>query len=159
MPDTTHTLIVTLPNDTDILMTRVFNAQRHLVFDAFTQPEHVRQWWGPRNTKVTFCEIDLRVGGTWRFVLEDEGTDVAFNGVYREIARPDRLVNTEVFEMFPDNVGLVTMVLTEENGKTTATVTTEYESKAVRDSVIESGMESGAAESYDRMEELLATMS
>ena len=154
-----RTFKVTTPSDTDIVMTRVFDAPRHLVFEALTRPEHVRRWWGILDDKhsVPVCEIDLRVGGAWRFVGRGPGGDIpAFYGEYREITPPERLVNTEFFEPFPDAGSLVTTVLTEEGGKTRVTVTASYPSKEVRDMVLQTGMEHGAAISYDRLEEVAA---
>ena len=154
-----RTFTVTTPSDTDIVMTRVFDAPRHLVFEALTRPEHVRRWWGILDDKhsVPVCEIDLRVGGAWRFVGRGPGGDIpAFYGEYREITPPERLVNTEFFEPFPDAGSLVTTVLTEEGGKTRVTVTASYPSKEVRDMVLQTGMEHGAAISYDRLEEVAA---
>jgi uncharacterized protein YndB with AHSA1/START domain len=130
-------------------------------FDAMTRPEHVRRWWGILDDRhsVSSCEIDLRPGGSWRFVGRGPRGDFpAFYGVYREISPPDRLVYTEIFEPFPDAECLVTAVLTEEDGKTRLTVTGRYPSREVRDTVLESGMERGAAISYDRMEELVAAL-
>lgn len=149
------TFKVTTPSDTDIHLTRLFAAPRHLVFEALTTPEHVRRWWGILNDQysVPVCEIDLRVGGAWRFVGEGpDGRIPAFYGVYQEITPPERLVNTEFFEPFPDAGSVVTTVLTEEGGKTRMTVTASYPSKDVRDMVLETGMERGAAVSYDRLE-------
>ena len=154
-----RTFKVTTPSDTDIVMTRVFDAPRHLVFEALTRPEHVRRWWGILDDKhsVPVCEIDLRLGGAWRFVGRGGDGDIpAFYGEYREITPPERLVNTEFFEPFPDAGSLVTTVLTEEGGKTRVTVTASYPSKEVRDMVLQTGMEHGAAISYDRLEEVAA---
>ena len=154
-----RTFKVTTPSDTDIVMTRVFDAPRHLVFEALTRPEHVRRWWGILDDKhsVPVCEIDLRVGGAWRFVGRGPDGDIpAFYGEYREITPPERLVNTEFFEPFPDAGSLVTTVLTEEGGKTRLTVTASYPSKEVRDMVLQTGMEHGAAISYDRLEDVAA---
>jgi uncharacterized protein YndB with AHSA1/START domain len=152
------TFKVSTPSDTDIHMTRLFEAPRQLVFEAMTKPEHVRRWWGciSEGHSVTVCEIDLRVGGAWRFVHRGpEGEYPAFYGVYKEIDAPGRLVYTEIFEPYPDNGSLVTQVLTEENGKTRLDLTARYESIAVRDMVIKTGMEKGAAISYDRLEDLV----
>ena len=156
-----QTFEVSMPSDTEIQMTRLFDAPRRLVFEALTRPEHVRRWWGILDDahSVAVCEIDLRVGGAWKFVGEGpEGRMPAFYGVYREIAAPERLVNTETFEPFPDGESMVTTVLTEENGKTRVTVTASYPSKDVRDTVLKSGMEHGAAMSYDRLEEVASEL-
>lgn len=160
MVETKNRLEVTTPNDTDIVMTRTFNAPRDLVFEAHTKPEHVRQWWGMRGSVLSICEIDFRVGGEWRWALEmPEGTDdVEFYGVYLEIERPARLVNTEVFAPFPDAGSTVAITLEERDGKTFYTSVASYPSKEVRDMVIESGMEPGASESLDRLEELAQSL-
>jgi uncharacterized protein YndB with AHSA1/START domain len=152
---------VSTPSDREILITRLFDAPRQLVFDAMTKPEHVRRWWGciSENHSVTTCEIDLRVGGAWRFVHRGpEGEYPAFYGVYKEIQAPERLVYTEIFEPYPDGESLVTQILTEENGKTRLDLTAMYESLAVRDMVIKTGMEKGAAISYDRLEDLVVEL-
>ena len=156
-----RTFKVTTPSDTEIELTRLFDAPRHLVFEALTKPEHVRRWWGILDDEhsVPVCEIDLRVGGAWRYVGEGPGGRMpAFYGVYREITPPERLVCTEVFEPFPDAGSVVTTVLTEENGKTRITVTATYPSKEVRDMVLETGMERGAAISYDRLEDVTSEL-
>ena len=151
------TFKVTTPSDREIRLTRVFDAPRRLVFDAMSKPEHIKRWWGclAEGYSVPVCEVDLRVGGVWRFVNRTpKGELVAFNGVYREIAPPERLVFTEIFEKFPDTESVVTAVYTDEGGKTRLTVTARYPSLEVRDMVIKSGMERGAAISYDRLEEV-----
>ena len=155
------TFKVSTPSDTEIELTRLFDAPRHLVFEALTKPEHVRRWWGILDDKhsVPVCEIDLRVGGAWRYIGEGPtGRMPAFYGVYREIVPPERLVCTEVFEPFPDAGSVVTTVLTEENGKTRITVTASYPSKDVRDMVLQTGMERGAAISYDRLEDVVSAL-
>jgi uncharacterized protein YndB with AHSA1/START domain len=151
---------VTTPSDQEIRMTRLFDAPRHLVFDAMTQPEHVKQWWGRlgEGYSVPVCEIDLRVGGAWRFVNRHPRGEAAFHGEYREIVPPSRLVFTEIFEQFPDSVSVVTAEYTDEGGKTRMTVTVRYPSLDVRDMVLASGMSSGAGISYDRLEDLVAAL-
>lgn len=151
---------VTTPSDCEICMTRLFDAPRHLVFDALTKPEHVRQWWGclGEGYSVPVCEIDLRVGGRWRFVNRHPAGEAAFHGEYREIAPPDRLVFTETFEEFPDDVSVVTTELAEERGQTRMTVTARYASLEVRDMVLGTGMATGAAISYDRLDDLLTAL-
>jgi uncharacterized protein YndB with AHSA1/START domain len=149
------------PSDREIRMTRLFDAPRGLVFEAMTKPEHVRRWWGILTDKhsVSVCEIDLRVGGAWRFVGRTSKGDIpAFYGVYREIDAPRRLVFTEIFEPFPDAESVVTSEFTEENGKTRLTVTALYPSLDVRNIVMQSGMEKGAAASYDKLEELVVNL-
>ena len=147
---------VTAPSDREVRLTRLFDAPRHLVFEAMTRPEHIRRWWGclGEGYSVPVCEVDLRPGGRWRFVNRHPKGEVTFHGVYREIDPPDRLVFTEVMEPFPEPGSLVTALFTEENGKTRLTVTAEYPSLEVRDMVLQSGMERGAAISYDRLEEV-----
>jgi uncharacterized protein YndB with AHSA1/START domain len=155
-----ETFHVTTPSDQEIRLTRLFNAPRQLVFDAMTQPEHVRQWWGRlgEGYSVPVCEIDLRVGGRWRFVNRHPKGDAVFYGEYREITPPGGLVFTEIFADYPDSVSVVTTEYTEEDGKTRLTATVRYPSREVRDMVIASGMSRGAAISYDRLEELLTTL-
>jgi uncharacterized protein YndB with AHSA1/START domain len=155
-----ETFEVSTPSDREIRMTRLFDAPRHLVFEAMSKPEHIRRWWGCLGDgySVPVCEVDLRVGGKWRFVNRHPKGEAAFHGVYREIAPPGRIVFTEIFEDFPDTESVVTSVLTEENGKTRMTVTCVYPSKEVRDMVKQSGMERGAAISYDRLEEVAAEL-
>ena len=152
-----NTFKTSTPSDREIVLTRLFDAPRRLVFDAMTKPEHVRRWWGILDDRysVTTCEIDLRPGGAWRFVGRHPTGEVTFYGVYREIVRPERLVFTEIFAPFPDVESVVTSVYTEEGGKTRLTATCTYPSKDVRDMVIQSGMEKGAAASYDRLDDLV----
>jgi uncharacterized protein YndB with AHSA1/START domain len=151
---------VTTPSDQEIRMTRLFNAPRHLVFEAMTKPEHVKEWWGRlgEGYSVPVCEVDFRVGGAWRFVNRHPGGEAAFYGEYREIAAPSRVVFTEIFEQFPDSVSVVTAELTEEGGKTRLTATVRYPSLDVRNMVLETGMARGAGISYDRLEDLVAAL-
>ncbi|MGQ0720767.1 MAG: SRPBCC family protein [Candidatus Eiseniibacteriota bacterium] len=151
---------VTTPSDQEIRLTRLFDAPRQLVFDAMTRPEHVQRWWGclGEGYSVPVCEIDLRVGGSWRFVNRHPHGEAAFHGEYREITPPSRLVFTEIFEDFPDTVSVVTAVFAEEGARTRMTVTVQYPSKEVRDIVIASGMARGAGISYDRLEDLVAEL-
>jgi uncharacterized protein YndB with AHSA1/START domain len=151
---------VTTPSDREIRLTRLFDAPRHLVFEAMTKPEHVRRWWGRlgEGYSVPVCEIDLRPGGAWRFVNRHPNGEAAFYGVYREITPPERLVFTEIFEAFPDTESVVTAVFSEEAGKTRLTATVLYPSVEVRDGVMQSGMAKGAAISYDRLEEVVAEL-
>jgi uncharacterized protein YndB with AHSA1/START domain len=154
----TGTLKVTTPTEREIVLTRVFDAPRALVFDAFTKPELLRRWFGPRGWSLAVCEVDLRVGGRWRFVLRGpDGAEMGMGGVYREIVPPERDVHTEAFDDYPGE-SLVTGVFDEEGGKTTLTATILYPSQEVRDAVIQSGMEHGAAESYDKLAEYLAAL-
>jgi uncharacterized protein YndB with AHSA1/START domain len=152
----TGTLKVTMPTDREIVMTRVFDAPRHLVFDAFSKPELLKRWFGPRGWSLSVCEVDLRVGGSFRFVLQGpDGKLMGMRGVYREIVAPERSVHVESFDDYPGE-SLVTSVMTEQGGKTTLTVTVLYASKEVRDIVAASGMEHGAAECYDKLAEMLS---
>ena len=155
-----HTFTVTTPSDQEIRLTRLFDAPRHLVFEALTKPQHVKRWWGclGEGYSVPVCEIDLRPGGAWRFVNRHPKGEVAFHGEYREITPPSRLVFTEIFEEFPDSVSVVTTELADEGGKTRITATVRYASKEVRDMVIASGMSTGAGISYDRLEDLVAEL-
>jgi uncharacterized protein YndB with AHSA1/START domain len=157
----TATLQVTTPSDREIELTRVFNAPRKLVFDCFTKPELLKRWGlGPRAWTLTGCDIDLRVGGAWRFVMtKDTGEEMIMCGVYREIVAPARIVQTERFEKpYYPGEGQNTTTFVEAAGKTTLTVTCLYDSQQIRDSVLKSGMESGASVGYDRLAELLPTL-
>jgi len=155
------TLKLTTPSDREIAMTRVFDAPRQLVFDAHTKPDLVRQWLlGPPGWSMPVCEMDVRVGGKYRYVWrhDREGTEMGMGGVYREIVAPERIVNTEKFdESWYPGEAVDTLVLVEQRGKTTLTLTVRYESWEARDAVLKSGMESGVAASYDRLAELLAS--
>ena len=156
----TGSLQIATPTDREIVMTRVFDAPRRLVFDAHTKPELVKRWLlGPPGWSMPVCEIDLRVGGTYRYVWRnDQGTEMGMGGVYREIVPPERLVATEKFDQswYPGEA-LDTTVLVEQDGRTTLTLTVLYESRAARDAVLESGMERGVEASYDRLAALLAS--
>jgi uncharacterized protein YndB with AHSA1/START domain len=154
------TFAVSTPSDREIQLTRVFDAPRRLVFEAMTRPEHIRRWWGCLGDgySVPVCEVDLRPGGAWRFVNRHPRGEAAFHGVYREIAPPERVVFTEIFEEFPTTESVVTGVLTDENGKTRLTATVSYPSQEVRDAVLNSGMTGGAAASYDRLDEVASAL-
>ena len=151
-----ETFKVTTPSDCEVRLTRLFDAPRRLVFEAMTEPEHIKRWWGQLGDgySVPVCEVDLRPGGAWRFTSQTPKCDCTFYGVYREITPPDRLVFTEIYEPFRDAESVVTAVFTEEKGKTRLTVTARYPSMEVRDIVLKSGMETGAALRYDRLEEV-----
>jgi uncharacterized protein YndB with AHSA1/START domain len=150
------TFQTTTPSDCEITLTRLFDAPRRLVFEAMTKPEHVRRWWGILDERYSLvvCDIDLRPGGAWRWVGRGPQGEFGFHGIYREIAAPERLVFTEIYDPFPDAESVVTTILTEERGKTRLTVTSLYPSIDVRDMVLKTGMERGAAISYDRLEEV-----
>jgi uncharacterized protein YndB with AHSA1/START domain len=150
---------VTLPADDQILITREFAAPRHLVYKAWTTPELVKQWWSGQRGKVTSVEIDLRVGGRWRYVMvANEGFEVGFHGEYREIVPNERLVSTEVFEGFPDGEALDTLTLTEEDGRTTLTILVQHQSREHRDAHIDSGMEGGMQEAMDLLEQVAVSL-
>jgi len=152
-------LVLTLPSDLEIVMTRVFDAPRHLVFEAHTKCEHIKQWWGPREFTVASCDIDLRPGGSWRFVQHGpDGKEYAFRGEYHEIVPDERLVRTFEFEQMLGHVSLETLTLVEEDGKTILRSASLFDSVEDRDGMLESGMEDGARETWDRLAEYLGTM-
>lgn len=150
------TFKVTPFSDVGIRLTRLFDAPRHLVFEAMTKPEHIRRWWGNLGPgySVPVCEVDLRIGGRWRFVNRHPNGEVAFSGVYREVAAPDRVVFTETMEPHPEPGSVITSVFTDEKGKTRLTADCIYDSAEIRDMVLNSGMEKGAALSYNRLDEI-----
>jgi len=158
----TGTLEITTPTEREIAMTRVFDAPRHLVFDAWTRPELLKRWLlGPPGWSMVVCEIDLRAGGSYRYVWrhERDGKDMGMGGEYREVVPPERLVATERFDdpWYPgEAVG--TMTFAEESGRTTITQTLLYETREARDGVLKSGMERGVEASYDRLAEYLASV-
>ncbi len=157
-PATRHgSAVVTLSGDREIVITRSFDAPAAAVFRAWTTPDLVRRWWGFPTSEWVVCDIDLRVGGTWRYVTrEDGGVEVGFHGEYREIDAPVRLVSTEVFEGFPDAEALDTLVLEERDGVTTLTITVLHQLPEHRDGHIASGMEHGMQVSFDRLEDAIA---
>jgi uncharacterized protein YndB with AHSA1/START domain len=156
----TNQLQVSAKGDREITMTRVFNAPRTLVWDAHTKPELIKRWLlGPDGWSMPVCEMDLRVGGKYRWVWkkDSDGTEMGTSGVFKEIVAPQRLVSTERFDdPWYQGEALNTHVFIERDGKTTLTLTMMYESKEARDGVLKSGMESGVAVSYDRLDEILA---
>ncbi len=148
---------LTLPSDREILITRVFDAPRRLVFEAWTKPKHLLRWWGLRSSTMTVCEIDLRVGGKWRYVTRAaNGQDFAFSGEYRDITPPERLVYTEEYEAMPGHSHIITVTFSEENGKTTLTSHSLYLNAEDRNGHIQSGLEYGTRESYMRLDDYLA---
>lgn len=154
---------VTLPSDTQILITREFDAPKHLVYRACTEPELVKQWWSGQRGEVTSAEIDLRVGGRWRYVMvANAGFEVAFHGTYREIVPNERVVSTELFEGYPgateDDATVNTVTFAEVDGRTTLTTLVECGTKEIRDAIIESGMEDGMQEAYDRLEQVARSL-
>ena len=156
MPNATSgTAVVALQGETEILITREFNAPRHLVYEAYTTPELVRRWWAGKRGEMTVCEIDLRVGGAWRFVMtSSEGFEVAFHGTYREIVPDERLVHTEVYEAMPEAEAVNTLTFAETDGRTTLAVLVDCGSRQVRDGMMASGMEVGMQEAYDLIEQI-----
>ena len=153
---------VTLPADDQILITREFAAPKHLVYRAYTTPELVRRWWNAKRGEVTIAEIDLRVGGAWRYVMVTEsGQEVGFHGEYREIVQNERIVTTEVYEGAPggDEGAVVnTVTFAETDGRTTLTILVQAPSKEIRDAIIESGMEAGLQDAYDLLEEVARSL-
>lgn len=149
-----------LPSEREILITRSFQAPAELVFEALTKPEHVRRWWAPRSRgEILQCEIDFRVGGSWRYVMRAKpGFEVGFSGKYLEIEAPTRVVQTEIFDPFPDAAAIVTVQLSERDGRTTLTSRSLYPSQAVRDQVIASGMEDGMRESFRQLTEVVQSL-
>jgi uncharacterized protein YndB with AHSA1/START domain len=153
------TATVTLPADDQILITREFAAPRHLVYKAWTTPELVKRWWSGARGEVTIAEIDLRVGGTWRYVMvANGGFEVAFHGEYRELVPNERIVSTEVYEGMPDAESMNTLTLTEVDGRTTLTILVQHASKEHRDAQINSGMEAGMQESLDALEQVAVSL-
>jgi uncharacterized protein YndB with AHSA1/START domain len=153
------TATVTLPADEQILITREFDAPSHLVFEAWTTPELVRRWWHAKRGEVTVAEIDLRVGGTWRYAMvTDDGFEVAFHGEYREIVPNERIVHTEVYEGMPEAQAVDTVTFTESDGRTTVTILVQHSSKQHRDAHIESGMEAGLQDALDLLEQVAASL-
>ena len=159
------TAIVTLPTDTQILITREFNAPKHLVYKAITTPELVKRWWAGSHGTVTLTEIDLRVGGKWRYVLTaNEGFEVGFHGEYREIIPNERIVSTEVYEGMPqpnpevEEGSINTVTLTEVDGRTTLRTLVQHSCQEHRDAHINSGMEGGMQTSFDALEEVAISL-
>ncbi|MEA2516506.1 MAG: hypothetical protein QOG16_344 [Actinomycetota bacterium] len=154
---------LTFPSETQIVITREFAAPKHLVYRAATEPELVKRWWHANRGEVILAEIDLRVGGKWRYVSKTpEGFEVAFHGEYRQIVENERVVTTEAYEGAPDpddNATVNTMTLSEEGGTTTMTVTIDCPNEFVRNAIIESGMEAGMQDAYDLLEELAVSLS
>jgi len=150
---------VTLPEDRQILITREFDAPKHLVWEAFTTPELVKRWWHARRGEVTIAEIDLRVGGRWRYVMiADGGMEVGFHGEYREIVPHERIVSTEVFEGAPDGEAVNTMTLTETDGRTRIEILVQHASKEHRDMHVNSGMEGGLQDAMDLLEQVAVSL-
>jgi uncharacterized protein YndB with AHSA1/START domain len=163
---TSGSAAVTLPADDQILITREFDAPKHLVYKAFTTPELVKRWWHAKRGEVTVAEIDLRVGGSWRYlaVTSEGGFEVGFHGEYREIVRNERIVSTETYEGLPagvseeDGTTVNTATFTEADGRTTLTILVQAPSKETRDAIIESGMEAGMQDALDLLEEVASSL-
>jgi uncharacterized protein YndB with AHSA1/START domain len=150
---------VTLPTDTQILITREFDAPRELVYRAYTTPELVKRWWSADRGEMTVAEVDLRVGGGWRFVMvTEDGFEVAFHGEYREIVPNERIVSTEVYEAVPEAEALDTLTLSETGGRTTLTLLVEHQLKEHRDAHVESGMEDGLQDALDLLEQVAVSL-
>jgi uncharacterized protein YndB with AHSA1/START domain len=151
--------VVTLPADNQILITRDFDAPRHLVYRAWTTPELIRRWWSGDRGEVTSAEVDLRVGGGWRYVMvANGGFEVAFHGEFREIVPNERIVSTEIYEAVPDVLALNTLTLTERDGRTTLTILVEHGERRFRDLHVESGMEAGMQEALDHLEQVARSL-
>lgn len=150
--------VVSLPSDTEILITRQFDAPASLVWETLTRPEHVLRWWGPEWCPLVSAQIDLRVGGAWRYIARmDDGSELAWSGEYREIDAPRSITSTECFEGFPDAVSLNTMTLTEVAGVTTLQTLVRHQSMEFRDGHVNSGMEGGMQQTFNRLDTLLAS--
>jgi uncharacterized protein YndB with AHSA1/START domain len=163
MPVTSSgTAKVTLPTDKQILITREVDAPKHLVYKAFTTPELVKRWWHANRGQMTVAEIDLRIGGKWRYAMvADNGMEVAFHGEYREIVPDERIVSTEAYEGAPDadaSATVNTATFTEADGRTTVTILVEAPSKEIRDAIIDSGMEAGMQDAMDLLEQVAVSL-
>jgi uncharacterized protein YndB with AHSA1/START domain len=153
------TKVIAEPGKPTILITREFDAPRDLVFEACSKPELVKRWWGPRNTSFVVCQIDFRVGGSWRYVLRGpSGREEGFGGVYREIVPVERIVQTSVFDPFPQAESVETCLLTALGQRTLLTVTVVHKAVEFRDGHVQAGMEGGLQQTHERLDELLATM-
>ena len=155
---TSGSAVLSTPTDTQILMTREFDAPVHLVWRAYTEPGLVSRWWPGKRGTMKSCEIDFRVGGSWRYVMAASGFDVAFHGEYREIVADQRIVNTEVYEGAPGPGILVTSEFTADGSRTVLSMLSECGSVEVRDAILQSGMETGAQEGLDMLEQVAAEL-
>jgi len=156
---TSNTAKVTLPTDTQILITREFDAPRHLVYRAYTTPELIKRWWSGERGEVTSAEVDLRPGGTWRYVMIAHGSfEVAFHGEYQEVVPDERIVTTDVFEGMPDAAALTTTTFEEQDGRTTLTMLVQHSSPEHRDAHINSGMEGGMQEAMNHLEQVARSL-
>jgi uncharacterized protein YndB with AHSA1/START domain len=151
--------VVTLPSETQILITREFDAPKHLVYQAWTTPELIKRWWSGDHGEVNSAEVDLRVGGTWRYVMTaNEGFEVAFHGEFREIVPNELIVSTEVFEGMPDASAVDTITFTEKDGRTTLEILVQHENQEHRDGHLNSGMEAGMQESLSHLEQVAQSL-
>lgn len=160
MTETTPRLKLELPSDTTIQMARSFNAPKHLLFEAHSKPEHLRRWWGQRDAPLSVCDVDFRVGGKWRFVQRSMGSgeEFAFHGEFREIIPDERITWTFEFEGMPGHVSVERLSFIDHPEGTLLVSLATFDSKEDRDAMLESGMEAGAAESLDRLGELLGSL-
>lgn len=153
------TATVTLPTDTQIQIVREFNAPKHLVYKAWTTPELVKRWWSADMGETTVAEIDLRVGGAWRYVMvTPDGFEVGFHGEYREVTPNERIISTEVYEGMPEGESLNTATFTEVDGRTTLTILVQHQSQEHRDAHINSGMETGLQKAMDVLEQVALSL-
>jgi uncharacterized protein YndB with AHSA1/START domain len=153
------TAVVTLPTETQILITREFDAPRHLVYEAWTTPELIKRWWAANRGEVTVADVDLRVGGTWRYAMvTNDGLEVAFHGEYREIVPDERIVSTEIYEGMPEGEAVDTVTFTEAEGRTTLTILVQHTSQEHRDAHVESGMEDGLQDALDLLEQAVSSL-
>lgn len=151
--------VVTLPTGTQIRITRDFDAPRHLVYKAWTTPELIKRWWHAKRGEATVADVDLRVGGKWRWVMvTHEGFEVAFHGVYREIVPDERIVSTEVYEGAPEGEAVNAITFSEKDGRTTVTILVQHEKQEHRDAHIESGMEEGLQDALDLLEQVAKSL-
>ena len=151
--------VVTLPSATEILITREFDAPAHLVYRVWTTPELIKQWWAGERGKVTLADVDLRVGGTWRYVMvANAGFEVAFHGEYREIVPGERIVSTEIFEGMPAAAAISTVTFEEKDGRTLLSILVRHRSQEYRDAHIASGMEGGMQESLTKLEQVARSL-
>jgi len=156
---TTRKAVVTLPTDTQILITREFDAPKDLVYKAYTTPELIKRWWSGDRGAVTIADVDLRVGGSWRYVMTaNGGLEVGFHGSFREIVPNERIVSTDVFEGMPDGEAVETATFTETDGRTTLTILVQHQNQQHRDAHINSGMEGGMNEAFDHLEQVAQSL-
>jgi uncharacterized protein YndB with AHSA1/START domain len=154
-----HSTVVTLPTETQVLITREFDAPRHLVYMVWTTPEFIKRWWHARRGQVTVAEIDLRVGGRWRYSMLAHGDfEVGFSGEFREVVPNERIVRTEIYDPFPDAPALSTETFTDAGGRTLLTILVEHERQEQRDAHVQAGMEDGLKDALDLVEEISASL-